>query len=277
MTDEDAARDDIAWMESDFPDALRLAEAASLAARVEPELLRALRLLFPAMGADAEADLWFSPLVQQQNAVMMVLVPAAAHLLQQRLKADEWLLDEAWKTIFEMHEPLPPALRAQEELAWLALQGEAERPRAEDKLAEILTALVRDGRSGLASWGSQALPRLPPTLHAYDHFSTLAWAVQLRTPVPGLGSRTGMTLSPSDGLGWLLPKDFPEVRLGVDLRDGVLHLSQPAADATYAITVPATEPAAVEVIERVGDADHRRWIQTIQRSGLISTSVAEAR
>ena len=48
--------------------AIKLATAASLAARIEPELIRAIRLrLYPAVDVSAEIDLWISPLVQARS------------------------------------------------------------------------------------------------------------------------------------------------------------------------------------------------------------------
>ncbi|HZF51505.1 MAG TPA: hypothetical protein VE093_22770, partial [Polyangiaceae bacterium] len=52
------------WKEA-HPLAYELARLCSPAARIEPELLRAVRLaLLPRAGAASEADLWLSPLVQ---------------------------------------------------------------------------------------------------------------------------------------------------------------------------------------------------------------------
>ena len=68
----------ISLLRLDNPDALRLGELVSLAARIEPELLRAVRLELTPFDAAAEADLWFSPLVETRTADWIALVPAAA-------------------------------------------------------------------------------------------------------------------------------------------------------------------------------------------------------
>ena len=69
--------------EKRFPNAVRLARVVSLASRIEPELLRQARLqLLPSLDAGAEADLWFSPLVQSSTPLALTLRPAVADLLR---------------------------------------------------------------------------------------------------------------------------------------------------------------------------------------------------
>ncbi|HKQ89198.1 MAG TPA: hypothetical protein VJZ77_00845, partial [Blastocatellia bacterium] len=66
----------IELLQKTSPDAVQLALLVSLAARVEPELLRAMRLRhLPKVDAGAEADLWFSPLVQASSPLGIVLRP----------------------------------------------------------------------------------------------------------------------------------------------------------------------------------------------------------
>src|SRR5260370_37369189 len=109
---EDVRRED--------PGAVRLARVVSLAVRVEPELLRHARLvLLPGEDAGAEADLWFSPLVQSDNPLALVLLPEVKQLLQQDLAKNQELLDRAWSVLKEVHRDAPPVIKLEEEVTWL--------------------------------------------------------------------------------------------------------------------------------------------------------------
>src|SRR5581483_32442 len=102
------------------PQVAELAETVSLAVRVEPELLRRARLeLVPEADASAEADLWFSPIVDVQSKTAFMLIPDAADLLRQRLAANRDRLDRAWQVTREVHENAPPALALEEEVGYL--------------------------------------------------------------------------------------------------------------------------------------------------------------
>src|SRR5882724_10967403 len=104
--------------------AAALAEAVSLAIRIEPQLLRKMRLeLFPAADAGVEADLWFSPIVESRAPSGIVLQQEAALVLRQRLKEKPSTLEAAWGVIERLHGSISPALFAEERLAYLALAG----------------------------------------------------------------------------------------------------------------------------------------------------------
>src|SRR5215213_9103871 len=85
------------------PDSVRLGELVSLAARIEPELLRAVRLELTPFDAAAEADLWFSPLIETRTADWIALAPAAARELQSALAADQPRLNSAYALLVEAH------------------------------------------------------------------------------------------------------------------------------------------------------------------------------
>src|SRR6185503_11803986 len=92
------------------PGAVELARLVSLAARVEPELLRAIRLRhLPKVDAAAEADLWFSPLVQASSPLGLVLRPDVLAELRGELAQEEnqLVLKEAWETLELVHESVP--------------------------------------------------------------------------------------------------------------------------------------------------------------------------
>ena len=68
-------------------DSLALAEALSIAIRIEPQLLRKMRLdLFPTADAGSEADLWFSSIVETRSPLGIVFQKQHADELRQRLQ-----------------------------------------------------------------------------------------------------------------------------------------------------------------------------------------------
>jgi len=105
------------------PEACQLAKAVSLAARVEPEVLRAVRLQLPELDAGSEADVWFSPFVESANAVAMTFKADAAAALRRRLarEHDRNYISRIWSIINRIHEHASNPIRLIERLTWLAL------------------------------------------------------------------------------------------------------------------------------------------------------------
>lgn len=143
-----------------------LATALSVAVRVEPELIRAVRLaLFPRLGVETEADLWFSELVRSQGPAGVVFDTAHRHRLQGRLQ--RWLRQQPkdapvhslWRIIQRVHADLSPALLLEEQVTWLAV---ADRPdEIDDALAPALKAITQQDRDALRQWLASAWDRLP--------------------------------------------------------------------------------------------------------------------
>lgn len=117
------------------PGSRELAMLASLARRVEPQLLRALRLeLAPERRAADEADLWFSPIVETAAATGLVFDPEVLPVLQRRLAEDPLRrLDATWHLMFRLRARVPfeerdrapfsTWLLVHEELTWWAVRG----------------------------------------------------------------------------------------------------------------------------------------------------------
>ena len=148
----------------DYPDAVRLARVVSLAARVEPELLRSARLtLLPEVDAGVEADLWFSPLVQADNPLALMLVPEVEDRLRRQLAQNQQLLNDAWNVLKRVHRDSPPAIRLEEEVTCLLLSDDPHAPMTICQLLEpVVSAIIQqEDRRGLAGWAARALPRLP--------------------------------------------------------------------------------------------------------------------
>lgn len=231
-------------LEGAAPEAVELATRASLAVRVEPELLRALRLsLAPRLDVAAESDLWFSPLVRSRGPDGVVLFPEVSALLRERLRRRPEALRRAWKTTESLHRGISWALHLEERVAWLAASREDPRSAIDEALAPAVAAVIEQGRTGLARWASRALPRMPAAARA----TTSAWVLALAAArstghFPDLGVPPPQGLLEAD-LRFLLPQG-PEVDLGIRREGEVLILGEEEGPA---LQVPDTDPRLVEV------------------------------
>src|SRR5215472_17414193 len=91
VADDEIAAGVIARLARRRPDVVALARVASVAAVVEPALLRRLRLEVSGLGpgggrldAGTEADLWFSRLAHVATARQLTLGPAVAEILRRQ-------------------------------------------------------------------------------------------------------------------------------------------------------------------------------------------------
>ena len=142
-----------------------LAVRASLAARAEPQLMRALRLeIEPALPVDAEADLYWSPLVEIHGSAGIVFDAGVLPGLRENLRASPDLLDASWAVTQRLHKDGPRALLHEEELAYLALRG-LDEPKRAARARTILRELVAGVQAAqLGLWGERAVMRLPQEL-----------------------------------------------------------------------------------------------------------------
>ncbi|MEU6745345.1 hypothetical protein ABZ914_03865 [Spirillospora sp. NPDC046719] len=93
----------------------------SIATRIEPELIRAIRLeLLPEPGAAAEADLWFSPWVAARTPGAIAFFPDVLPQLRSRLQPDDQRAQRAFEITTTLHQNLTPALLLEEQLTGTA-------------------------------------------------------------------------------------------------------------------------------------------------------------
>jgi hypothetical protein len=242
---------DIPWLIDDLhrrsPGAVQLAEAVSLAVRVDPELLRMARLrLLPDVDAGAEADLWFSPLVLADNPLALVLLPEAVLLLRQSLFSGG-LLDRAWEILKEAHKDAPPAIRLEEEIVYEALRkAQGFEVRINRLLLSAVRALVDERHLGLAHWSMRILPRLPDEARTTNAARMLgiAAAGQLRRPLP---LTYNVPLEVRQWLPWLIQPAGKELRVGIRLLDeNRVEVSQPPEPGAHWISVPDSNPIPLD-------------------------------
>jgi hypothetical protein len=228
-------------LSGEAPGAVRLARVVSLAARIEPELLRRARLwLLPGVDAGAEADLWFGPLATDQTSLAMSLDPGAAELLRSQLAAEPALLDAAWSVLQEVHTHAPPAVVLQEQVTYLALKGAIDRMR--ELLLSAVTAMVVQDRRGMARWAVRAVPRLPLAAVQTQEAQMLIAGAQAR-----LGLAPEVAEDAGEWLHWVLPDQIPRTAVGVRMVDGGLEVGDPALDGSHRIELPRTTPMLVEL------------------------------
>ncbi|MEV8433647.1 DUF2075 domain-containing protein [Streptomyces sp. HUAS 31] len=256
-----------------LPDGLRplplgaqdLAIALSVATRIEPELIRAVRLrVFPGADAGDEADLWFGDWIGGRTpsaiSLRVDLLPVLRQELRQRLLAAEPgdPLHSIGEIVDELHVGISPALRLEEKVNWLDVtEGISTTETGARLLESAVRALVtQDNRQGLADWLTGAWNRLPERVRA----STTAW--QLVTAAAGRAPDAGLRPVPAppaltrDDVAVIVDlfRDvpLPLAREGAYLHFGVQQTG--AADSrVWAIPVPDTDPRVVEVV--VEDSD----------------------
>lgn len=232
---------------------LKLASACALAVRIEPALLRAMRLgVLPDSSVELEADLWFSPVVCDRASTGLVLDAQARELLLRRLRADKNLLIQSWGLISRAHAEAAPALRAEEEVCFHWLSGDVEAARA--VLRSMVATVVDPGRRGAWRWGSQAVARLPRALLPLEEAQMLTMGVVLRS-----GERQLLhDLKTRGGTGWhWLRPPRREVELTVVLREGMIEFAPATTRSTLKLRVPDAAVVLIEILPTHGPGQTR--------------------
>ncbi|MEE1832488.1 CHAT domain-containing protein [Streptomyces sp. SP17KL33] len=225
--------------------AMELARLLSVATRIEPELIRAVRLrLLPHLDVGAEADLWFCDWVGARTPEAIALLPECLPYLRaglvDRLEREPRL--RAVKAIItEFHEGLSPALLLEEQVTWDSLTGDTEG--AAQHLNRALHALVRENRSGLAGWFAEASRRLPAEALSTATAWSLANASRPHVPSLDPGAAPELTLDTVS----FIASAIGQARLGVLRAGSTLLLGNVRGEDAAAVVVPDTSPRVVEV------------------------------
>ena len=189
----------------------------------------------------------------------VLLRPAIADELRAELRAMLAAGDDrptlARKIIVNAHLTAPPSIVLEEELAWAAVADPDPAARCEELMREPLRAFA-DGRTSVASWVAQSLPRLP----AVARSAAATWYLeQASRPHLRSGADLG-SAAPADidteALSALLG-DVSTAKLGVMRVGDRLHLGDVGIDGV-AIDVLASNPRVVEVIASKVNRGRRR-------------------
>ncbi len=254
MTDAETLVLDL-WRE--HPDAVLLAELASAAVYAEPALLRRLRLrLMPCASPAAEADLWFSELVESSGIRGIVFDAQVAAVLRGRLAKDRGRADRACKIIADVHSGQAPILKLEEEIIAASMFGDAAASARVKRLLERVLATMADdgGRAGgIASWAARAIPALPDEVRKSQAARLLTAAAQIRLgePLAAFEDDRG-----GGALPYLLPATPNVMTVGLRLFRGAVEMTAPPVAGALTLQVPE-----LRLIE-VGPADRhdlRRW------------------
>jgi tetratricopeptide (TPR) repeat protein len=247
-------------------DALELATSLSLAARIEPPLVRQFRVvLHPAMTAAAEYELWFSPSVAVRGANGLMFEEGALAGLRQRLTLRSPTHLASLRRVrlllsaLRDEQSASPYLRLEEEITAAALD-QADPVAAERSLARALAALLQPRQPALgrqvALWAARALPRLPSRAISGSSVGwLLAQGASVRlggAPILPMEPPPGESLAPpgSDAVRWLryvLPDRYPTVQIGIRADAGSLELVEPCPPDFHRMTAPLADPVLVEI------------------------------
>ena len=228
-------------------DSLALAEALSIAIRIEPQLLRKMRLdLFPTADAGSEADLWFSSIVETRSPLGIVFQKPHADELRQRLQTKPRLLEEAWRVIEFVHRNISPPLFAEERLTYLALAG--KKDEMQDLLRSTVASLLAPDRSGIASWAARAFSRFPNELKQSEEAQMLGVGAQLRLGDTSAHTALFGSAAMPNWISWLAPVGLPTITFNVALvENGVEFGPLPGRSLSHHIEIPQTDPIMVEL------------------------------
>jgi hypothetical protein len=244
--------------------AVELARCASLAARIEPELLRALRLnVLHGTEASVEADLWFSQLVRSRSASSIALQPEVALFLQRSLAEPSYakLAARARSVIVSRHQQAPELLRKEEDLIFaLVRPAEGVEIKPAEILREILDRLLADERrrTEIAAWAVRALPRLP----FGESRPAAFWSLLLASNGVFRAGAADVPGTPSANAFGTLPRAlFASARdIGVEgeLRGSKLRL-RATETPTLKIYIPNVKPLVVLVGSTPVQLRHDAW------------------
>jgi hypothetical protein len=229
------------WLNEHANGPAKLARSVSLAAIVEAEFLRAARLKFyPELGVESEGDVWFSPLIESRSSSGAIFSKDAVQKLWSDFTERE-ILDEIRALTREYRSGVPPAIEAEEEMAYWSLANKPESQHEIDKLlAQVLTTMLSPEHGYLATWAQRAVPRLETVTPTGERLTLLKQAAWER------GVRVA-NANPGAAPEWLKPRGTQTTTFGARLFGRSLELSQPPITGSHTMTVLGRLPLSVLV------------------------------
>lgn len=236
------------------PEVVALARVASVAAVVEPALLRRLRLEVPglapagtALHAGTEADLWFSRLAHVATAGQFTLAPAIAETLRRQLGEPQHqaVARAARRIVQDTHAQHPDMVRLEERVIWSTIIGDpADVGRALDRALAAIR-LGPERAAEVVRWAMQARRRLPPSALNHPAGRRLLAAVALHTDrvVPAELLTAGRF---PDAVGDLAPTGLPLTTVGAELVEGGIRFVPDGQPTAATVTLPDTRPLVLE-------------------------------
>ncbi|HEV8384052.1 MAG TPA: hypothetical protein VGQ11_04205, partial [Candidatus Acidoferrales bacterium] len=243
-----------------WPAAVKLAEPLALAARIEPELMREVRLaLFAKSHASLEAELYFSPLVAQRTPQWLVLDTSLAHQLQDGLASAMKRRPKARPGIRHVrelvqraHTSIPFEIAREEEMIWLAVERphgkSGARNAINDILLDFLTRLVTSGEQApvVARWFASAARRLPLLARETPAFALLGFAASSVLGGRKIDTFVDPTLDTFEALTTYLPQMAKPTTVWAALTTRGLHFVPREMTGYQSLEVPLTNPVLLE-------------------------------
>jgi hypothetical protein len=248
-----------------LPAETQIADALSLAVRVEPALLRDVRLiLFPRSKASLEADLYFSPLVSQRTTDWITLDPQLSLELQNELTASlkqtgarSNRILQAREAIVRVHRRAPFEIATEEEVIWLAVRRQGSLPRVraaiDARLRDLLMRMLRASEESvaLARWFASAAHRMPSLARETEAFSVLVFATSSTLGGRKIETKPNPSLATFEVLARYLPESAKRIPLWMGLTTRGVHILPSAAPGYERVEAPLTNPVLLDV--RGGD------------------------
>jgi hypothetical protein len=217
-----------------------LAELAAPACRIEPQLLRRLRIAcVPGADVSVEQELWQSELVNSRGATI-TFREGVARVLRNRLRArrarEPEVVERARAIMVEAHAGLSPLLILEDELAWAEVFDDAAALRAG---AQTLIGSLLARRDGLDYWLGRAWNVLPQGLKQLPEGRELGQVAAAK------GARVDEDAGgpPADRIVHVLPLAPIPLRL----HGLALSVNVPPPEATHVIDAPQTSPRALSI------------------------------
>ena len=222
------------------PHMVTLARHLSIAAVIEIELIRAMRLrAMPNVDAGVEADLFFSPLVLARDVTSIVMYPEVRDVLHEDLRLLKDELATAREVIERAHQGMDAAILLEEAAAYYALRDDAKGYAAmQRQLGTVVRELEKpDLDEDLLLWVDQILETLPVRALNSDAGKELSRFFNSNLA----GIRDGSTEALVTGTG----RDAEQI--GFELRSEGLSLFSPPPSGWQSFELPGPLPVRVEV------------------------------
>jgi small GTP-binding protein len=255
---EEFARRQFEFYENSRPDVFSLALLASPARKIEPELLRLLRLklsdYFPGErkpNVGSESALWFSALVESRGADAITLLPGVLDLLRRRLVEQHGeLLEKIREIIHDCHRSIPPVIRWEEDLIYYSLTSTAGNDYQDVIRETVLQAAkaVKSGeRKGLEEWICGMYLRIPEELLNNDSFKNLLLISQTQSRKTKKLTDSSDFSSNSVDATLKIKKSESEIEIGNDLTNPNFQVSVPKILPITVVIGRSSEPSQKEV------------------------------
>jgi WD40 repeat protein len=235
------------------PEVIELASSLSIAAMVDPALLRITRrTLHPKLTQEAEAVVFHSPLAESQGRHGFVLNERHLPELRWRL-VEEGRLDDARGVLEAVHAGSPTLVRLEEQLIYELLAD--RHPDEVGRILDRVVAWLRDAtdRRPVGRWILRAFRRAPEELWNNPRFATQAFSlIQAASNLLG-GVALGHRIAAREAAPVLPVLDDRTMPVGARLGPVGLVLSG-RPDSPSTIQVPAAWPVVLDLQGAGGDA-----------------------